>query len=148
MAHFGAVTTAMVTPFSDDGALDVDTAVALARWLAEHGNDGLVVAGTTGEGPVLTDDERLELWRAVAEAVSVPVVAGTGTNDTAHSVELERMRSYAPRLAAALERVERGEREWVARPLIDSYHSVWHELHEDLLLTLDIDRSAEQEVRT
>ena len=64
------------------------------------------------------------------------------------AVELERMRSYGPRLAAALERVERGEREWVARPLIDSYHSVWHELHEDLLLTLDIDRSAEQEVRT
>lgn len=64
------------------------------------------------------------------------------------AVELERMRSYAPRLAAALERVERGEREWVARPLIDSYHSVWHELHEDLLLTLGIDRSAEQEVRT
>jgi len=90
MAHFGAVTTAMVTPFSDDGALDVDTAVALARWLAEHGNDGLVVAGTTGEGPVLTDDEKLELWRAVAEAVSVPVVAGTGSNDTAHSVELTR----------------------------------------------------------
>ena len=90
MAHFGAVTTAMVTPFSDDGALDVDTAVALARWLAEHGNDGLVVAGTTGESPVLTDDEKLELWRAVAEAVSVPVVAGTGSNDTAHSVELTR----------------------------------------------------------
>ena len=76
MAHFGTVTTAMVTPFSDDGALDVDTAVALARWLAEHGNDGLVVAGTTGEGPVLTDDEKLELWRAVAEAVTVPVVRG------------------------------------------------------------------------
>jgi hypothetical protein len=64
------------------------------------------------------------------------------------AVELERMRSYGPRLAAALERVEAGEREWVARPLIDSYHTVWHELHEDLLLTLSIDRSAEQEVRT
>ena len=64
------------------------------------------------------------------------------------AVELERMRSYGPRLTAALERVEAGEREWVARPLMDSYHSVWHELHEDLLLTLGIDRSAEQEVRT
>jgi DNA-binding transcriptional ArsR family regulator len=64
------------------------------------------------------------------------------------AVELDRMRSYGPRLTGALERVERGEREWVARPLIDSYHSVWHELHEDLLLTLGIDRSAEQEVRT
>jgi DNA-binding transcriptional ArsR family regulator len=64
------------------------------------------------------------------------------------AVVLDRMRSYGPRLTGALERVERGEREWVARPLIDSYHSVWHELHEDLLLTLGIDRSAEQEVRT
>ena len=64
------------------------------------------------------------------------------------AVELERMQSYGPRLAAALERVEAGEREWVARPLMDSYHTVWHELHEDLLLTLGIDRSAEQEVRT
>jgi 4-hydroxy-tetrahydrodipicolinate synthase len=90
MAHFGAVATAMVTPFSDDGALDVDAAVTLARWLTEHGSDGLVVAGTTGEGPVLDDEEKLELWRAVAEAVSVPVVAGTGSNDTAHSVELTR----------------------------------------------------------
>jgi DNA-binding transcriptional ArsR family regulator len=64
------------------------------------------------------------------------------------AVELDRMRSYAPRLAAALERIETGEREWVARPLMDSYHTVWHELHEDLMLTLGIDRSAEQEVRT
>jgi len=64
------------------------------------------------------------------------------------AVELERMRSYGPRLSTALERVEAGEQEWVARPLMDSYHTVWHELHEDLLLTLGIDRSAEQEVRT
>jgi 4-hydroxy-tetrahydrodipicolinate synthase len=101
MAHFGAVVTAMVTPFSDDGALDVAAAVTLARWLTDHGSDGLVVAGTTGEGPVLTDDERLELWRAVAEAVSVPVVAGTGTNDTAHSVELTR-RAAGTGVAGAL----------------------------------------------
>ena len=101
MTHFGTVTTAMVTPFSDDGALAVDVAVRLARWLTEHGNDGLVVAGTTGEGPVLSDDERLELWRAVAEAVSVPVVAGTGTNDTAHSVELTR-RAAGTGVAGAL----------------------------------------------
>src|SRR5207244_10492754 len=85
MTHFGTVTTAMVTPFSDDGALDVGAAVTLARWLTDHGSDGLVVAGTTGEGPVLTDDERVELWQAVAEAGPGPVVAGTGTNDTAHS---------------------------------------------------------------
>jgi 4-hydroxy-tetrahydrodipicolinate synthase len=90
MARFGAVVTAMVTPFADDASLDVDAAVALARWLVDHGNDGLVLAGTTGEGPVLTDDEKVELWRAVAEAVTVPVVAGTGSNDTAHSIELTR----------------------------------------------------------
>jgi 4-hydroxy-tetrahydrodipicolinate synthase len=90
MARFGAVVTAMVTPFADDGSLDVDAAVALARWLVDHGNDGLVLAGTTGEGPVLTDDEKVDLWRAVAEAVTVPVVAGTGSNDTVHSIELTR----------------------------------------------------------
>jgi len=101
MAHFGSVATAMVTPFSDDGALDVGAAVTVARWLTDHGSDGLVVAGTTGEGPVLTDDERVELWQAVAEAVSVPVVAGTGTNDTAHSVELTR-RAAGTGVAGAL----------------------------------------------
>src|SRR5439155_16903552 len=59
--------------------------------LSDHGSDGLVVAGTTGEGPVLSDDEDRELWRAVAEAVTVPVVAGTGTNDTVHSIELTKV---------------------------------------------------------
>ena len=88
MARFGAVVTAMVTPFAQDGSLDVDAAVQLARWLVDHGSDGLVLAGTTGEGPVLTDDEDCELWRAVTEAVTVPIVAGTGSNDTAHSIEL------------------------------------------------------------
>lgn len=86
--RFGAVVTAMVTPFTDDGALDVDGAVTLARWLTDHGSDGLVVAGTTGEGSVLTDEEKLTLWAAVAEAVTVPVVVGAGSNDTAHSVAL------------------------------------------------------------
>jgi len=90
MARFGAVVTAMVTPFDVEGALDLDGAAALARWLADHGSDGLVVAGTTGEGSVLTDQERLDLWRAVSEAVTIPVVAGAGSNDTAHSVELAR----------------------------------------------------------
>jgi 4-hydroxy-tetrahydrodipicolinate synthase len=88
MARFGRVLTAMVTPFADDGSLDLDAARTLARHLQDHGNDGLVVAGTTGEAPVLTDDERLSLIAAVAEAVTIPVVAGTGTNDTAHSVHL------------------------------------------------------------
>jgi 4-hydroxy-tetrahydrodipicolinate synthase len=78
----------MVTPFDKSGALDLDGARDLARWLQANGNDGLVVAGTTGESPTLTDDEKLSLWAAVAEAVTIPVVAGTGTNDTAHSVHL------------------------------------------------------------
>jgi 4-hydroxy-tetrahydrodipicolinate synthase len=88
--RFGAVLTAMVTPFDDDGALDVDGAAALARWLVEQGNDGLVVAGTTGEAPVLTDAERVDLVKAVTEAVTVPVIVGSTTNDTHHSVELTK----------------------------------------------------------
>ncbi|MGH9285271.1 MAG: dihydrodipicolinate synthase family protein, partial [Acidimicrobiales bacterium] len=80
----------MVTPFDGEGRLDLDAAAGLARWLAGHGSNGLVVAGTTGEGPVLSDGERADLCRAVKEAVSVPVVAGAGTNDTRHSVDLAR----------------------------------------------------------
>jgi 4-hydroxy-tetrahydrodipicolinate synthase len=80
----------MVTPFDDKGALDLDGAAALAQWLAEHGHDGLVVAGTTGEAPTLTHDEKLDLWRAVSEAVTIPVIAGTGTNNTAETVEVTR----------------------------------------------------------
>jgi 4-hydroxy-tetrahydrodipicolinate synthase len=86
--RFGAVLTAMVTPFDAEAALDLDGAVALAQWLVQHGSDGLVVAGTTGESPVLSDNEKLVLWEAVAAAVTVPVIAGSSTNDTAHSVEL------------------------------------------------------------
>jgi 4-hydroxy-tetrahydrodipicolinate synthase len=86
--RFGAVLTAMVTPFADDGALDLDGARDLARWLQDQGNEGLIIAGTTGESPTLTDEERLSLIAAVAEAVTIPVVAGTTTNDTAHSVHL------------------------------------------------------------
>jgi 4-hydroxy-tetrahydrodipicolinate synthase len=93
--RFGAVLTAMATPFTADGSLDLDGAANLARWLVAHGNDGLVVAGTTGESPVLSDGEKRDLWRAVAEAVTVPVIAGSGTNDTAHSVELSRMAADA-----------------------------------------------------
>jgi 4-hydroxy-tetrahydrodipicolinate synthase len=87
-ARFGRVLTAMVTPFHDDGSLDLEGAVALARWLVDHGNDGLVLAGTTGEAPTLTDDEKVVLWEAVRGAVDVPLVAGTGTNDTRHTCEL------------------------------------------------------------
>lgn len=88
--RFGAVVCAMATPFDDDGRLDLDGAARLARWLCDHGNDGLVVCGTTGESPVLTDAEKIDLWRAVSEAVTAPVIAGAGTYDTAHSVELSR----------------------------------------------------------
>ena len=90
MARFGRVVTAMVTPFNSDGSLNLDGARRLAKWLQDNGNDGLVVAGTTGESPVLTDDERLSLFAAVAEAVTIPVIAGTGTNDTAHLVHMTK----------------------------------------------------------
>ena len=90
MARFGRVLSAMITPFDQHGALNLDAARSLARWLQDQGNDGLVIAGTTGEAPVLTDDERLSLFAAVIEAVTIPVIAGTGTNDTAHSVHLTK----------------------------------------------------------
>jgi len=88
--EFGRVITAMVTPFREDGSLNLDGAKRLARWLQDNGNDGLVIAGTTGEAPVLTDDERLSLFKAVVEAVTIPVIAGTGTNDTAHSIHMTK----------------------------------------------------------
>lgn len=88
--RFGAVVCAMATPFDEAGALDLDGAVRLARWLVDQGNDALLLAGTTGESPTLSDGEKLELWRAVTEAVTVPILAGTSTPDTAHSVELTR----------------------------------------------------------
>ena len=88
MARFGRVLSAMITPFDRSGAVDLDEAQRLARHLQAEGNDGLVVAGTTGESPTLTDDEKLSLFAAVIEAVTIPVIAGSVTNDTAHSVHL------------------------------------------------------------
>jgi 4-hydroxy-tetrahydrodipicolinate synthase len=86
-APFGTVLTAMVTPFGPDRALDLDGAAELARWLVANGNDGVVVAGTTGEAPTLTTDEHLALLAAVRQALpDHTVVAGTGSNDTAHAV--------------------------------------------------------------
>jgi 4-hydroxy-tetrahydrodipicolinate synthase len=86
----GRVLTAIVTPFDEDGAVDFDSFQRLARHLVDNGSDGIVVAGTTGESPNLSDDERLELFRAAIEAVGddATVVAGTGTYSTAHSVHL------------------------------------------------------------
>ncbi|HEY6473578.1 MAG TPA: 4-hydroxy-tetrahydrodipicolinate synthase [Acidimicrobiales bacterium] len=88
--QFGRVITAMVTPFDDAGALDLGVAAELARWLVAHGSDGLVLTGSTGESAVLTDDEKVALWETVAGAVTVPVIAGTGSNDTAHSLDMTR----------------------------------------------------------
>lgn len=87
---WGTVLTAMVTPFDAQGRLDLPAAQRLARWLAENGSDGLVLAATTGEASTLEDGERCDLIRAVCEAVTIPVLAGTGSNDTAHSVGLTR----------------------------------------------------------
>ena len=88
MARFGRVLTAMVSPFDAHGALDIDAAVALATWLVDQGNEGLVVAGTTGESPTLSIDEKLQLFEAVAQAVTVPVIAGTTGSNTTHDIGL------------------------------------------------------------
>ena len=95
MSRFGTVITAMATPFAADGSLDVEGAQRLARWLVDHGNDALVLAGTTGESPVLTDPERIELFRAVREAVDVPLIGGATTNDTAHSIDMTEQATEA-----------------------------------------------------
>jgi 4-hydroxy-tetrahydrodipicolinate synthase len=97
LTPFGQVLTAMVTPFTTDGALDVDGAQQLAAHLVDAGNDGLVVNGTTGESPTTSDVEKDRLVRAVLEAVGdrAFVVAGVGTNDTRHSVELARQAEQA-----------------------------------------------------
>ncbi len=92
-ATFGRVITAMVTPFDDRGELDLDAAVELANWLVENGSDGLVLCGTTGESPTLTESEELVLFRTVRGAVSVPVIAGAGSNSTATAVEQTRRAS-------------------------------------------------------
>lgn len=88
MARFGRVLTAMITPFHPDGAIDLDGAQRLARWLVENGNEGLVVAGTTGESTTLTHQEQADLVAAVASEVDVPVVAGAGSNDTRAAIDL------------------------------------------------------------
>ena len=91
-APFGRVLTAMVTPFTADGELDLDRAATLADTLVAQGNDGLVVSGTTGEAPTTSDEEKSTLLRAVVDAVGhrAHVLAGVGTNDTRHTVELAR----------------------------------------------------------
>ena len=94
---FGRVLTAMVTPFTASGALDLDGAALLATHLVDNGNDGIVVNGTTGESPTTTDAEKDRLLRAVVESVGdrAHVVAGVGTNDTSHTVELAQQAEKA-----------------------------------------------------
>src|SRR5262245_24704962 len=91
-APFGRVLSAMVTPFDAHGSLDTDAAARLATHLVEHGHDGLVISGTTGESPTLSVEENGLLLRAVVDAVGdrARIVAGVGTNNTAHSIELAR----------------------------------------------------------
>jgi 4-hydroxy-tetrahydrodipicolinate synthase len=87
--RLGGILTAMVTPFDAEGRLDEDAAVRLMRHLLEHGSDGLVLAGSTGEGATMTDEEKARLWElGVAESGGAPIVAGTGTYDTRHSIHL------------------------------------------------------------
>src|SRR4051794_18325515 len=87
---FGRVLTAMVTAFRDDGSLDVAGTARVAAHLVDHGNDGVVVSGTTGESPTTSVEENGQILRAVVEAIGdrATVVAGVGTNSTSHSVEL------------------------------------------------------------
>ena len=91
-ARWGRVITAMVTPFASDGSLDVKTARRLAAHLVDHGSDGLVVCGTTGESPTVSHDQKMELFSSVVDEVGdrATVIAGTGTYDTRETVELTK----------------------------------------------------------
>ena len=91
MKSLGRIFTAMITPFDEHGALDVDEAVRIAKFLVDRGNDGVVVAGTTGEAPALDDEEKLALFAAVKQGLpGATVVAGSTGNNTRHSVELTK----------------------------------------------------------
>jgi 4-hydroxy-tetrahydrodipicolinate synthase len=95
--QFGGLITAMVTPFDSDGRVELGAAQKIAAWLLDNGSEGLVVTGTTGEGPTLSDQEKAAVWRAVVEAVGDrgSVIAGSGTNDTAHSIHLTQQAEKA-----------------------------------------------------
>lgn len=92
MAIYGEVITAMLTPFAADGSLDVKAARSLAAHLVDHGSDGLVVCGTTGESPTLTHAEKIALFENVVEEVGdrAKIIAGTGSYDTAETIELTK----------------------------------------------------------
>lgn len=91
--YFGRLLTAMVTPFNADGSVNYEKAADLAEWLINNGSDGLVVAGSTGEAATMSTEEKLELFRVVVNRINkrVPVIAGTGSNNTADSVKMTKM---------------------------------------------------------
>lgn len=91
--YFGRLLTAMVTPFNADGSVNYEKAADLAEWLINNGSDGLVVAGSTGEAAAMSAEEKLELFRVVVNRINkrVPVIAGTGSNNTADSVKMTKM---------------------------------------------------------
>lgn len=90
--YFGRLLTAMVTPFNADGSVNYEKAADLAEWLINNGSDGLVVAGSTGEAATMSAEEKLELFRVVVNRINkrVPVIAGTGSNNTADSVKMTK----------------------------------------------------------
>lgn len=91
--YFGRLLTAMVTPFKNDGSVDYEKAADLAEWLINNGSDGLVVAGSTGEAATMSVEEKLELFRVVVKRINkrVPVIAGTGSNNTADSIKMTQL---------------------------------------------------------
>ncbi|HKF78917.1 MAG TPA: 4-hydroxy-tetrahydrodipicolinate synthase [Candidatus Dormibacteraeota bacterium] len=123
MAEIGRLLTAMVTPFREDGSVNHDAAQRLARQLCDDGSDGVVVAGTTGESPTLSDDEKIELVRVIREALpDRSVVAGTGTYDTHHSLRLSEraMRAGADALLCVVP--------YYSKPPQDGMHQHFREL--------------------
>src|SRR3989337_4335632 len=97
MAVLGRVLTAMATPFDESGAVHWEQVTALAKRLVDNGSDGIVAAGTTGESPTLSDEEKIRLFRTVKQAVGDrgKVIAGTGTYDTAHSIHISKQAEQA-----------------------------------------------------
>lgn len=91
--YFGRLLTAMVTPFNEDGSVNYEAAADFAEWLINNGSDALVVAGTTGEAPTMSTEEKLQLFRTIIKRIDgrVPIVVGTGSNNTAGSIEMTKL---------------------------------------------------------
>ena len=88
--EFGSLITAMVTAFDSDGGLDIGATIEVAKFLEDQGNTALVLTGTTGEASTLTDIEKITIWEAVTHSVTIPVIAGAGSNDTPHSIHMTK----------------------------------------------------------